>query len=278
MKKSELGVGLILAGIGLLFSQQISSITGFAINQLDSITVNWIKIFGAVLTASGTFLFVGGLENEVEKNHLELQRLGAVYKSMEKKGVPGAYSPETVGKTIANREIFGLLKDTRDYVHSSFPDSETEVVLAGSISKSKGGKRTEINRVWTKETGMPKESFDPEKQGIPSDLHYISDLDLAIINPQLFDYVIANWPEARALKKYHGDHATVNIDTSHLLYGKPEPASWKTMPKDVRNYIETIAKREYAGRTRPVELKFMKDREDLAGIGKFDCYKIKGKR
>lgn len=186
---------------------------------------------------------------------IEKNQLSELYLYMEKNRIVGEASPETIGKVIAPSERNFLISETQKYIFKKFPmASEAEIHIAGSLSENNNGVRKSLYRKLTRSGFIKKEDYSEEMLYIPSDLHYISDLDIGIVSPELFSYISVNWQEA--IGPLEWGISTVNIDTRHTLGEGKRPKFWESIPGDLEKFILNISDKEYAGRRRPLEIKF----------------------
>lgn len=106
-KKGWFGVGLVITGVGLLFPQQISSITGFAVSSGPTYAFSWLKFLGMGLMIGGFIL----LTQKEELEDLFGDDTGPLKKEIQKE-VLGKKGVPSYNRKVIYGEIYDVVNGT----------------------------------------------------------------------------------------------------------------------------------------------------------------------
>lgn len=255
----KVGLVLMIAGIALILNSAFH-ITGFVI--AENVDQNTSLLLGLILFIGGIFLFETTLEEKTgydeKHNAVSYQKLKDRLRYMQDRGVRGfapGKEPES-GRYLTKREESDLKEKILRHVPKKYEIEE--ISIPGSLSITKSGKRTALNKLIGKSSELTPTEYKGEI--LPSDSFYLSDLDVGILSPELFGYLKKAWPESIASTGMFKDRATVNISTKNLVEKLPEMKFMRTAPKWVRSLLRDIAKNyKFVGEKRPVDIRILRD-------------------
>lgn len=285
--KRGLGFGFIVIGLYIAITARVftGAVVGFT-------PQNYISLLGVGIFIAGVVLILGtGLEKKVsgEKVGRELSEeeravheparsifnyelLKKRLREIEAQKLPGSRPGIPEGRCLTRSEEWKIYDVIWKYLPDDLKRSkDLEISITGSLSIAGEGRRK------------------PGKYGIsnqlPSDMTYLSDVDIQIAGKPIFDYIEAKWGSAviRGGGKGRGgvlkNVATYKVtDEKYLNRRERETGYMAEAPAWIKKIVDELGRIKFVGEERPVNIKFFKDRGLLKGKSRDILYESSTKK
>lgn len=231
---------MILLGIVVILASY-SGFIGFVVFEGEEIG-GYDKFIGIGIVVVGLiFLLSLNLDRHLAHNSTENYRHKQRLKHMVDNNLEGTGPDEPQGKYLPRREENKIGKKIFRYVPPSLGDSIDEISIHGSTSRAKKGKRME-------KFGL---------KDMKSDEFYVSDVDIDIYGEKMFEYIDGNWPRAVKTDGRNKFNETFRITIPNNMLDRDKKRGYMPLaPPWIKKLITDLSSGEYAGRERPVVLKF----------------------